>query len=302
METYVCGYFKAQATENEEEHPATLSGPTKLHKVLNNVGRYNIGVHKIRQWLQEQDSYSLQQQTKRKFKRNRVISDGIDALWDVDLADVSNLTKYNDNIKISTYSNICVLTIHWRIGNMVQSSKHWKQFSAGTQANMDSIRKGSEFANRWVKTFLNKSGIGHSIALNTEIKAYYAERLIRSLRAMMFCYFTYKQAYEYVNILQDLVYNYNHRPHRSLGGKSPNDVNASNEATLWKHMYVDTLKPKPQRMRKNSQSKKPYKKYKFKIGDYVRLTHIKHPFQRDHQKKNGQRNYSYFSFYYCLSF
>ena len=54
----------------------------------------------------------------------------------------------------------------------------------------------------------------------------------------MFRYFTYKQTYEYVKILQDLVYNYNHRPHRSLGGKSPNDVNASNEATLWKHMYV----------------------------------------------------------------
>ena len=89
-----------------------------------------------------------------------------------------------------------------------------------------------------------------------------------------------------MKILQDLVYNYNHRPHRSLGGKNPpNDANASNEATLWKHMYADTLKPKPQRMRKHSQSKKPYKKYKFKIGDYVRLTHIKHPFQRDHQGK-----------------
>ena len=48
---------------------------------------------------------------------------------------------------------------------------------------------------------------------------------------------------------------------------------------------MDTLKPKPQRMRKNSQSKKPYKKYKFKIGDCVRLTHIKHQFQRDHQEK-----------------
>ena len=69
------------------KHPAAFSGPSKLHKVLKNDGRYNIGVHKIRQWLQDQ------------FKRNRVISDGIDALWDVDLADVSNLTKYNDNIK-----------------------------------------------------------------------------------------------------------------------------------------------------------------------------------------------------------
>ena len=50
-------------------------------------------------------------------------------------------------------------------------------------------------------------------------------------------------------------------------------------------MYVDTLKPKPQRMRKHSQSKKPYNKYKLKIGDNVRLTHIKHPFQRDQQEK-----------------
>ena len=71
----------------------------------------------------------------------------------------------------------------------------------------------------------------------------------------MFRYFTYKQTYEYVNILQDLVYNYNHRPHRSLGGKSPNDVNDLSEATLWKHMYVDTLKPKPQRMRKTQSVK-----------------------------------------------
>ena len=274
----------------DPKHPAAFSGPTKLHKVLKNDGRYNIGVHKIRQWLQDQDSYSLQQQTKRKFKRNRVISDGIDALWDVDLADVSNLAKYNDKIKflliaIDVFSRcLWVITLKDRKhGSIIKALE--TIFSKGRKPTWIRSDKGSEFANRWVKTFLNKSGIGHSIALNTEIKANYAERVIRSLRAMMFRYFTYKQTYEYVNILQDLVYNYNHRPHRSLGGKSPNDVNASNEATLWKHMYMDTLKPKPQRMRKHSQPKKPYKKYKFKIGDYVRLTHIKHPFQRDHQEK-----------------
>ena len=63
------------------KHPAAFSGPTKLHNVMKNDGRYDVGVHKIRQWLQDQDSYSLQQQqTKRKFKRNQVILDGIDAL------------------------------------------------------------------------------------------------------------------------------------------------------------------------------------------------------------------------------
>ena len=257
------------------KHPAAFSGPTKLHNVLKNDGRYNVGVQKIRQWLQDQDSYSLQQQTKRKSKRNRVISDGIDALWDVDLADVSNLTKYNDNIKfllttIDVFSRyLWVITLKDRKhGSIIKALE--TIFSKGRKPTWIRSDKGSEFANRWVKTFLNESGIGHSIALNTEIKANYAERVIRSLRAMMFRYFTYKQTYEYVNVLQDLVYNYNHRPHRSLGGKSPNDVNASNEATLWKHMYVDTLKPKSQRMRKHSQSKKPYRKYKLKIGDYVK--------------------------------
>ena len=168
---------------------------------------------------------------------------------------------------------------------MAQSSKHWKQFSArdASQHGFDQTKAVSSPTDGSRLSSINP--VGHSIALDTEIKANYAERVIRSLRAMMFRYFTYKQTYEYVNILQDLVYNYNHRPHRSLGGKFPNDVNASNEPTLRKHMYVDTLTPKPQRMRKHSQSKKPYKKYKFKIGDCIRLTHIKHLFQRDHQAK-----------------
>ena len=48
------------------KHPGAFSGPTKLHKVLKNYGRYNVGVHKIRQWLQDQDSYSLQQQNQEK--------------------------------------------------------------------------------------------------------------------------------------------------------------------------------------------------------------------------------------------
>ena len=44
-------------------------------------------------------------------------------------------------------------------------------------------------------------------------------------------------------------------------------------------MYIDTLKSKAEK------SRKTYKKFKFKPGDYVRLTHIKHPFQRDYQEK-----------------
>ena len=165
-------------------------------------------MHKIRQWLQDQDS------------------DGIEALWDVDLADVSNLTKYNDNIKfllmaIDVFSRyLWVITLKDRKhGSIIKALE--TICSKGRKPTWIRSDKGNEFANRWVKTFLNKSSIGHSIALNTEIKANYAERMIRSLRAMIFRYFTYKQTYEYVNILQDLVYNYISLSSLIRGGSPP---------------------------------------------------------------------------------
>lgn len=56
-----------------------------------------MGLTAIKQWLQDIDVYSLQRHQRYKFKMNRVVSQGIDFLWDVDLADVSALSKENDN-------------------------------------------------------------------------------------------------------------------------------------------------------------------------------------------------------------
>jgi hypothetical protein len=36
---------------------------------------------------------------RRKLRRNRIIPTGREALWDIDLADVSIFTEYNDGIK-----------------------------------------------------------------------------------------------------------------------------------------------------------------------------------------------------------
>ena len=108
--------------------------------------------------------------------------------------------------------------------------------------------------------------------------------MIRTLKALMYRYFTYKQTYKYDDILQDLVYNYNHSPHRSLNGRAPADINDANEAKVWNELYIDTLIPKP-KIKREVKKRKPYKKYKFKKGDFVRITHLKHPFDRDYQEK-----------------
>ena len=151
-------YFKPK-------HPAEFAGPTKLHQILKKEG-YTVGVHRIRQWLQDQDYYSLQKPVRRKFKRNRVITIGIDDLWDTDLADVSNLKNDNDNIQfllmvIDVFSRyLWVVPLKDKTHTSIIDG--FKMiFSQGRKPSMIRSDKGSEYRNRWVKVFFNNSGVRH---------------------------------------------------------------------------------------------------------------------------------------------
>lgn len=80
------------------KNPASFSGPDKLFRFVRKEGKFKIGRKRIEQWLQDQQPYSLQRAVHYKFQRRRVIVSGIDAQWDMDLADVSNISKYNDGV------------------------------------------------------------------------------------------------------------------------------------------------------------------------------------------------------------
>ena len=61
----------------------------------------------IQDWLSTQDVYTLHKPAKKKFKRNKIVVQGIDHQWQVDLADVSTLTKANTGYwYILTYIDI----------------------------------------------------------------------------------------------------------------------------------------------------------------------------------------------------
>ena len=113
-----------------------------------------------------------------------------------------------------------------------------------------------------------------------ETKAAYAERVIRTLKTVVYRYFTHNQTYKY-DKLQDFVNDYNNRPHRSLSEKSPMEITKGNEDITWKHLYIDTLK----RNKYSKSKRKPLKTFKYKRGDLVRLSHLKKVFDRDYQEK-----------------
>lgn len=257
--------------------PGAFSGPTKLKSILKQNG-YDVSIDKIRVWLEKIDSYNVYKPVRYKFKRNRIVTTGIDHIWDADLADVSNIKEDNDGnsfllIVIDIFSRFLWVQIV-RSKSQLDMKKAFEKLFSSTTRRPSRIRSdnGKEFKNKTVKAYFKRLGIKQYFTMN-ETKANYAERVIRTIKSLMYRYFYKEQTHRYIDIIQDLVKNYNNRPHYSLKSLSPASITDSNEARVWKQMYIDTCPI----------NKK--KRFKFSIGDKVRISHLKYIFQRDYHEK-----------------
>ena len=91
--------------------------------------------------------------------------------------------------------------------------------------------KGTEFLNTLVKSMLKHRNI-KLFTTNSERKASVVERLNRTMKKIMYQYFTHHNTWKYIDILPDLVNKYNSSYHRSIKMK-PKDVNSSNVRHLF---------------------------------------------------------------------
>ncbi|XP_061190340.1 uncharacterized protein LOC133198230 [Saccostrea echinata] len=274
----------------DPRHPGSFAGPSKLYQVVKQEGKFNVGMGKIKKFLQNQDAYSLQKKVRRKgFKRRRVVVQGIDYQWEADLADVQNLSEYNDGINfllviVDVFSRyLWVRPLKDRKAKSVMDA--FKDVFQGSR-RPKALRtdKGSEFYNRLLQRYLKDQGIKIFYALN-ETKANFAERYIQTLKKRLYRYFTHLQKYKYSDILQDVVQSINDTPNRSLNGRTPASVTKANEEEVRLDAYLVRRRKATQvpQVKKSNKSKKRLP-YTFKIGDQVRITHLRRPFQRDYDQ------------------
>ena len=222
--------------------PSSYLGPEKLYQIVKCHGRFKIGRHRIGKWLQEQEAYSLTWGARRKYTRSRVIVAGIDSQWDMDLMDMVDLAKQNDGVKyvlvaIDIFSCFAhCQPIKTKKGEDVLQAL--KLILSGTRKpNMIRTDRGQEFRSKDVNAYLKGQNIHHFYALNTEIKANYAERLIKTLKHKLFRYMLKNRTQRYIDILQDAVYSYNRTIHRSLG-KPPANIAKENEGESRLQQYL----------------------------------------------------------------
>jgi hypothetical protein len=123
--------------------------------------------------------------------------------------------------------------------------------------------KGTEYLNSTFQSMLKRNDIHFYTSENEDLKAAVVERFNRTLKTKMFKYFSYKNTLKYTDVLDDLLHSYNNTYHRSIG-MTPSQVDTSNENTIAKRLYP--IKPKP--------------KWKFDVGDKVRISKAKRVFKK----------------------
>lgn len=250
---------------------------SKLYHILKSKGINDVGKYTIRKWLQNQDDYSLQKPARKSFKNPRVVVNRIDEQYDMDLIDVSSLSKNNDGITyllvvIDIFSRyLWIQPLRNKTGTQVAKALD-KVFSEGRICEKLRSDNGKEFVNNVVKEYLKSKNIYHFTTQNSP-KANYAERIIKTVKGMLFKYFQKKRTYRYIDILSDIVTSYNLTPHKSLNYVAPENVTKENEANLWAYMYL-----KPSKVKR-------VRPFLFKRNDIVRLSHTNMVFKRSYDEQ-----------------
>lgn len=249
---------------------------SKIYQSLKNKRSPKISLPVIKKWLKSKDDYTLQKTARRKFNRPAIVTTGLYDLYDADLAQLDALSKYNEGVKyllfvIDVFSRyLYIEPLIDKSGGRVKTALK-SVFERGVKPKHLRTDGGSEFQNRIVNGFLQKENIYHQVVLN-ETKANYAERCIRTIKSMLYRYFTKYRTYKYIDVLQNFVKTYNASPHMSLNGIAPEDVNSLNETQIWSSLYL--------RKRKNYS-----KKFNLNVGDLVRISHQKRPFMRGYDEQ-----------------
>lgn len=268
---------------NNVKKPGSFLGIEKLYDAVKAERVYNITYQEVEKWLEKHEAYSLNKPVKPVRYRNAVIVSGVDDQFEADLADLSDkaYVTANDGVKFL----LVVIDVFSRYlwVEALKNKQATTVIDAFTRIFTRSKRKpkrlrtdrGSEFTAKSVQTFMKQQKI-HQIFTSNEVQANYAERVIKTLKSKIFRYVVHKNTFTYTKVLQDLVKSYNDTWHHGIRAR-PKNVNKSNEARLWWQMYwPDTAFLKE--LKRN-------RKFKFGIGDKVRMSLRRSAFQREYDSR-----------------
>lgn len=232
--------------------------------------------HKLGLGLDPAEAEELLKPIRHNFKRRRVFVYNIDDIWSADLKDMQSVSKQNNGYKylltvIDLFSKHAYTIPLKSKSNDVVINAFEKLFKS-THRTPKKLwtDQGSEFINHNFKKFLKDSNIELYHVYN-EGKANVIERFNRTLGELIQKHMTTNQTSKYINVLDNLLKEYNNRFHTSIKMTPFEALNPENTSTVLNNLYSDI---EPITTTK-----------KFKVGDRVRITKYKNIFEKGYTPK-----------------
>ena len=236
----------------------------------------SIKFEEVKKWLSKQLTYTLHKPVPKTYSTRPVVVHSIDELWQMDLVDLSKLSKKNDGYKF-ILTVIDVLSKYaWLLP---LKSKNGKELKLAMDTLFEKVKrrpqfiqtdKGTEFLNFHIQNLFKSYNIKF-FTTHSERKASVVERLNRTIKSLMFKIFTKNNNRRYIDDLDTIINRYNNSYHRSIKMK-PIEVTKENEPLVWMNIYEGKLFP-----RKTSKDKDP-----ILIGDLVRISIERGPFRKSY--------------------
>jgi transposase InsO family protein len=155
----------------------------------------------------------------------------IDDAWEMDLADLSTISRYN--VKYKYLLNVIDIfsRFAWNIPLKDNTACSITAFLKFLFQNRKPITiqsdKGTEFVNTTVQRYLKQKGMHFHTTHNPDIKGAVIERFNRTLKSKMYRYFTRNNTYRCLDVIDDLLTSYNNSRHSTIGIPS-SKVNPTN--------------------------------------------------------------------------
>ena len=267
-----------------------FTGAQQLHKLS------KLPLKTVRNFLKHQRAYGLHAPSRKKFPRlGLTIAAKLYKQTGIDLICWPALTDYNDG---HPYILIMMCALSKKAHAIPIKSKdtvHVKK--AITQILDEEILphkihflhgdKEGAFISTAMKKYLKaKYNIKIFATGMADTKCFLIERLILTIKRMLSRYMTHHNTYRYIDILPDIIANYNNKIH-STTKLAPNEIKNNGPLTelAYAHMELAQMKRHSKDMRKG----RP--KPRFKVGDYVRVSFSRNAFSRGYTANYSEKVY-----------
>jgi len=186
-----------------------------------------VGIQNVRRYggevknLARKDAYTLHKSARVRFRRRKTYSKGPGDLFQIDLADLVNISSHKDGYRY-LLTRIDVFTKRaWAVPTKTKTGREVSQAfekisTDGYKPNIVQSNKGTAFLNSTFQSMLKRQNIKFYTSENKDIKAAVVERFNKTLRTEMYRYFTARTTRRYVDVLPRLLHSYNHTFHRSI--------------------------------------------------------------------------------------